>query len=174
MKIYMQVPWTDTEFASAASRKAQADINRSDSMASEIKALRLLTENGSTHTPLLISDFHTTQDNDGIVPTGFISYILMTWCPGVTLGDGDYRRKTKSEQARIFQAFREALEDTKRCGVVSNGLGPGNLIWDAAHNKCYMVDFKWSGPPSEWDIAEEVWMSWGLQPGPPRLEMERL
>lgn len=79
-------------------------------MTSEIKALGLLRQNGSTHTPRFISDLHTTQGDDGIVPTGFISYILMTWCPGVPLGDGDYLRKTKDEQAMIFQAFKEALE----------------------------------------------------------------
>ena len=85
-------------------------MNRSDSMRSEINALGLLRQNGSTHTPRFIKDFHTTQGDDGIVPTGFISYILMTWCPGVPLGDGDYLRKTKDEQAMIFQAFKEALE----------------------------------------------------------------
>jgi hypothetical protein len=95
---------------SAASRKAQADTNRSDSMASEIKALRLLAENGSKHTPHFVKALHTTQGDDGMVPTGFISYILMTWCPGDPLGEGEYRRKTKDEQAKIFRAFKEALE----------------------------------------------------------------
>ncbi|KAH8702475.1 hypothetical protein BGW36DRAFT_356593 [Talaromyces proteolyticus] len=133
MKIYMQAPWIDTEFMSAATRKAQADTNRSEDMASEIKALQL----------------HTKQEDDGLVPTGFISYLLMTWLKG-----------------KVFKAFKEALEDTKRCGVVSKGGNP-TLIWDAENEKCYMVDFKWSGRPHYIDVAERIWRRWGLQPGPP-------
>ena len=96
----------------------------------------------------------TKQDDNGIVPTGFTSYLLITRCPGVPLGDGDYLQKPKSEQDEIFEAFAEALEwvplfrckskwytnqlahrDTKRCGVVSYGPKPEDLIWDAANKK---------------------------------------
>ncbi|KAJ9194365.1 hypothetical protein DTO166G4_1581 [Paecilomyces variotii] len=168
IKIYMQIPWIDAEFTSAAARKAQADINRSEDMASEIKALRKLTQNTAKHAPHLVAELHTKQGDDGIVPTGFISYLLMTWCPGVPLGEGDYDYQTmpQAERKRIFKAFKEALEDTKRCGVVSKGGNP-TLIWDAENEKCYMVDFKWSGRPHYIDVAERIWRRWGLQPGPP-------
>jgi hypothetical protein len=68
-------------------------------MASEIKALRQLAENRSKHSPNFVKALHTTQGDDGMVPAGFISCVLMTWCPRVPLDDGDYHRKTKDEQS---------------------------------------------------------------------------
>jgi serine/threonine protein kinase len=79
-------------------------------MATEIKALRLLRDKGSKHSPQFVAEFHTIQGDDGLVPSGFISYIVMTWCPGITLRDSDYQVKYKDQQARIFRAFKEALE----------------------------------------------------------------
>lgn len=105
-----RIPWKGTELKVRALRKPQADSNRLRGMEFQIKALRQLTEHGSKHTPHLVSELHTKQGDDGVVPNGFLSYILMTWCPGVPLGEGDYGRKTKDEQRRIFQAFGEALE----------------------------------------------------------------
>ncbi|QKX63585.1 uncharacterized protein TRUGW13939_10756 [Talaromyces rugulosus] len=151
VKIYMQAPWIDAEFTSAAARKAQTDTNRSIFMASEINALRKFAENRANNAPHLVAELHTKQSDDGIIPTGFISYILTTWCPGVPLGD----------------AFEEALGDTKRCGIVSYGPKPDDLLWDAANKKCYMANFQWSGPPRSFDIAEQAWRRWRLQPGPP-------
>lgn len=97
---------------SVASRKAQADTNRSEDMVSEIKALRKLAENTAKHAPHLVAELHTTQGDDGIVPTGFISYLLMTWCPGVPLGEGeyDYQIMPQTEKKKVFKAFKEALE----------------------------------------------------------------
>jgi hypothetical protein len=95
---------------SAAARKAQADINRSENMACEIKALRKLAENTAKHAPHLVAELHTKQGDDGIVPTGFISYLLMTWCPGVPLGEGDYQNMPQAERKKVFKAFKEALE----------------------------------------------------------------
>jgi hypothetical protein len=106
-----RAPWIDTEFTSAAARKAQADTNRSIFMASEINALRKFAENRANNAPRLVAELHTKQGDDGIIPTGFISYLLITWCPGVPLGDGNYYiQKPKSEQDEIFEAFEEALE----------------------------------------------------------------
>lgn len=101
-----RAPWIDTELARAAARKA----HRSIFIAIEINALRKLATNRANNAPRLVAELHTKQDDDGIVPTGFISYILITWCPGVPLSDGDYKRKPKSEQDEIFEAFEEALE----------------------------------------------------------------
>ncbi|QKX61713.1 uncharacterized protein TRUGW13939_08868 [Talaromyces rugulosus] len=152
---------------SSAARKAQADTNRSQDMASEIKALRKFAENTAKHAPHLVAEWHTKQGDDGIVPTGFISYLLMTWCPGVPLGEGRYESMPQAKKKKVFKAFKEALEDTKRCGVVSKGDNP-TLLWDAENDeKCYMVDFKFSGRPHYIDVAERIWQRWGLQPGPP-------
>jgi hypothetical protein len=148
-----RIPWTNTEFSPTATRKAQAAQNDSDDMLSEIKALRLLGEQGCKHSPHYVNELHSVQGDDGLVPTGYISYILMTWCPGVPLGEGDFWRKSKAEQARIFKRSPKPLSkylslcviltppnsmayrDVKQCGAVSKLPGPGSLIWDAAANK---------------------------------------
>lgn len=95
---------------SAAARETQADINRSKQIISEIKALRKLTENTAKNAPHIVAELHTKQGNDGVVPGGFISYLLMTWCPGAPLGEGDYQDMPQTKQKRVFKAFKEALE----------------------------------------------------------------
>jgi hypothetical protein len=103
-----RIPYTDTEFKPAASRKAQAQENLASGAKDEIKALGLLGANGSKHSPTLVRVINAKQDNDGMVPTGFITYILMTWCPGVPLVEKDYYSKPKEEREAIRHAFKKA------------------------------------------------------------------
>jgi hypothetical protein len=103
-----RIPYIDTDFKSAEFRKAQTDNNLASGLMDEIAALRKLALNVSKHSPHLVDVLHTRQGDDGMVPTGFISYVLMTWCPGVPLGENDYFSKPQSERNAIRQAFGEA------------------------------------------------------------------
>jgi serine/threonine protein kinase len=103
-----RIPYIDTEFKSAEVRKAQADSNQFTDFKNEIAALRKLASNGSKHSPHLVDVLHAKQGDDGMVPTGFISYVLMTWCPGFPLPERGYFFKPQSEQNAIRQAFKQA------------------------------------------------------------------
>jgi hypothetical protein len=108
--LLFRIPYRGTNFASAQMRKAQADSNHGSSLHKEIAALRQLTANVSKNSPHLIDVLHTTQGDNGMVPTGHLTYILMTWCPGVPLQEHDYSSKSQSERDAIRQAFKEALK----------------------------------------------------------------
>ncbi|KAN0074068.1 hypothetical protein V8E54_008005 [Elaphomyces granulatus] len=114
----------------------------------ELGALDLLGKNRSKHSLSLVRVPDAKEGDDGMVPnTGFATYILMTWCPGVPLLEKDYYFKPKTEREAIRHAFKEAWDDARRCGVFNRLPIEGGLIWDVPNKKCYMVDFKdWSPP----------------------------
>jgi hypothetical protein len=62
----------------------------------QVKALRQLTENTSQHTPQLVSILHTTQSDDGMVPTawesGLVQVILLE---RVRMNKPKYRKPLK-------------------------------------------------------------------------------
>lgn len=105
-----RAPWLGTEFMSATARKAQAHIHRLKQMVSEIKALRKLSENIAKYAPHLVAKLHAKQGNDGVISGSFISYLLMTWYPGVLLDEEDYQDMPQTEKKKVFKAFKEALE----------------------------------------------------------------
>ncbi|KAN0074859.1 hypothetical protein V8E54_007470 [Elaphomyces granulatus] len=161
MKIWKQIPYENTEFQSAEARKAQADIDRISGTANEIQALQYLAKRQSKHSPKFIDVFRGIQDDNDIVPTGFVTYIVMTLCPGVPLLHRDWYSITSQERAAVRLAFQEAWLDAIRCGVVKDLPREGDLMWDAPNNKCYFLNFgSWLPPePSDDDVD---FKSWGL------------
>ena len=90
-------------------RRAQADItNQPRRLKDEIAGLTQLTLNNSQHTPLFVSVLHTQHGDDALVPSGFITYILMTWCPGEPLFEHNYFSKSEIERHSIHEAFADA------------------------------------------------------------------
>jgi len=159
VKIWIQIPYTGTELESAQSRRAQAQGGFPSSCMETAKALCLLRDNKSEHSPSYITIIETRQGDNGLVPAGFLIYTFMTWCPGVPLLAKDYNSKPKEERDTIRHAFKEAWDDARRCGVVNKSPSEGDLLWDAPNKKCHLVDFKeWSPPiPSDIDPKYEDW-----------------
>jgi hypothetical protein len=104
----LRIPYENTEFQSAEARKAQADIDRISGTANEIQALQYLAKRQSKHSPKFIDVFRGIQDDNDIVPTGFVTYIVMTLCPGVPLLHRDWYSITSQERAAVRLAFQEA------------------------------------------------------------------
>src|SRR5882762_684729 len=108
--ILSRIPYTGTEFESAQSRRAQAQGSFPSSCMETAKALSLLRANKSELSPSYINILETRQDDNGLVPAGFLIYTFMTWCPGVPLLAKDYNSKPKEERDTIRHAFKEAWE----------------------------------------------------------------
>jgi hypothetical protein len=106
--VLSRIPHINTEFKSAQLRRAQADINQPRRLKDEIAGLTQLTLNNSQHTPLLISVLHTQQGDDALVPGGFVTYVLMTWCPGEPLFEHNYFSESGIERSSIHKAFADA------------------------------------------------------------------
>jgi hypothetical protein len=108
--ILSRIPYTGTELESAQSRRAQAQGGFPSSCMETAKALCLLRDNKSEHSPSYITIIETRQGDNGLVPAGFLIYTFMTWCPGVPLLAKDYNSKPKEERDTIRHAFKEAWE----------------------------------------------------------------
>ncbi|KAJ6007481.1 hypothetical protein N7540_011457 [Penicillium herquei] len=83
MRIYMQVPIVDTEFASYNERAQEATTI--DPM--ELKALGDLTTKQSKYAPRLIDFGIQQQDSSALVPGGALVFVVWEIVPGVRLGD---------------------------------------------------------------------------------------
>ena len=80
-----RIPFEGSEFEPPQVRAQQAD-GLSRSMKNELTALRTLTEGHCESSPILIAEKLGLQGNDGLVPQGFMLYMLMNELPGVWLG----------------------------------------------------------------------------------------
>ncbi|KAF4771079.1 hypothetical protein HAV15_012580 [Penicillium sp. str.  len=85
MRLYIQVPHRTTEMDDADTRGQQA----TSWTPQELASLLDLTEKGSNITPKLLGYKISTQDRSGLVPGGFIIWLVWEIVPGLRLGDGD-------------------------------------------------------------------------------------
>lgn len=79
----MQIPLVGTEFVSADERAQQATTYEPV----ELRALRDMTNMGSLNTPQLLDSSFQTQDSNGLVPGGFLIFLVWQIVPGLRLGD---------------------------------------------------------------------------------------
>lgn len=71
----------------------------------ELKALQAFTTTSTPSLPHLVAWKKTTQGSDGVVPGGYVVYILMTLMPGLTLLDLRFWSMSEQEREDIRAAF---------------------------------------------------------------------
>lgn len=114
MKIYMQVPYTGSEFQRASQRKTQASTIPCERVSNEVSALSRLHEAGCQYAPDLIGYRNSDkQDDDGLVPGGYIVYLATTLVPGISLGpevigNNQYWHFSVDIRESIREAFKVA------------------------------------------------------------------
>jgi hypothetical protein len=89
MKIHMQIPYQGSEFELPEERATQASGILVDASQCEYDALQRLTEKDCKSTPTLLGHKKDKQQENGLVPGGYILYLLMTRMPGILLGGND-------------------------------------------------------------------------------------
>jgi hypothetical protein len=109
MRIYMQIPYVNTELNDSAIRAQQASVFTPE----ELLAYKTLTRRRSTITPQLLGYKKGKQDSSGPVPGGFITWFSWEIVPGLRLGDdfgaAAFWGLDSSEREQIRSIFRETL-----------------------------------------------------------------
>jgi hypothetical protein len=110
MRVYIQIPLRTTEMDDKDTRGQQATAWTPQ----ELAALLDLTEKRSNITPKLLGHKTGTQDPSGLVPGGFIIWLVWEIVPGLRLGDrdgaGPFWGLESNEREQIRISFLKALE----------------------------------------------------------------
>ena len=109
MRIYMQIPYVNTESDDSAIRAQQASVF----IHKELFAYKALTRKGSTITPRLLGYKESQQDSSGLVPGGFITWFAWEIVLGLRLGDdfgaAAFWDLESSEREQVRLTFLETL-----------------------------------------------------------------
>ncbi|KAJ5777278.1 hypothetical protein N7520_000524 [Penicillium odoratum] len=102
MRIYVQIPWTGTEFEDSATLAKQAMAFRHP----ELAAYKWISRNQSVSkfTPKLLEFNEEKQTSDDVVPKGFITHFVWEFVPGVRLGD----------ESMVATGFWENIKELKK------------------------------------------------------------
>ncbi|KAI9931990.1 hypothetical protein ASPWEDRAFT_68470, partial [Aspergillus wentii DTO 134E9] len=169
MKIFMQVPYAGSEFTSRQKRADQASDRLTYQAEKETDALRQLTERNCQHAPRVLGYQQDKQDEEGLVPNGFIVYLVMALVPGVQLERSLYRQMPLSERQKICRAFKVAwLDCVMDGGIFTYRHGICSVSWDSTEEKIYITNFescRQRAPTDRWQ--DIIFLQWGLMQ-PPR------
>ncbi|OQE41040.1 hypothetical protein PENCOP_c005G00076 [Penicillium coprophilum] len=110
MRVYIQVPHRRTEMNDADTRGQQVTLWTPQELASLLD----LTEQGSNTTPKLLGYKTCTQDHSGLVPGGFIIWLVWEIVPGLRLGDGDGAGPFWGLESYFIDRFSKAMEGEPR------------------------------------------------------------
>ncbi|OJJ45691.1 hypothetical protein ASPZODRAFT_17139 [Penicilliopsis zonata CBS 506.65] len=148
MRIYTQVPHRKTEMDDAETRGRQATTYNPR----ELVAYRDLTQKRSSNTPKLLGYKIGTQGPSGLVPGGFIIWLVWEIVPGLRLGDSDgagpFLALESYEREQIRAVFIDAL-----LKLVENGWYPTvprarSLVWHRETQTLYFIGrFSKAGKP---------------------------
>ena len=114
MRVYVQIPYTNTELEDTATRAQQAMSYKPE----ELRAYQILGKDrwASKFTPSLLGYQESKQNDSGLVPGGFLTYIVWQIVPGLQLGDyaGDATWfwdsiKERTERDLIRALFKETF-----------------------------------------------------------------
>ncbi|KAI9924868.1 hypothetical protein MW887_006725 [Aspergillus wentii] len=152
IRAFLQVPHAGSSFMTPEERADQA-VDRIARLARmEIDALM--------HSSIL------KQDQTGLIPGGFLVFLLIERLPGVRL-DTCFWDYDRSERDAIRSAFRTAWEESVRAGIINESVGLEHPLWDRGHQKVYFTAFQ------SWCLAEPIdvwwdifWIMWGLAEKP--------
>lgn len=106
LRVYMQIPHLGTEDASHSIRSAQAGFRTHD----DIEAMKLFRDNRARYVPWCLGVKDIKQDNFGLVPGGYMSYLLWEKLPGVHLDMETFWSLDRAERDAIREAFEPAYK----------------------------------------------------------------
>lgn len=109
MRIYIQVPHRKTEMHNATTRGRQATTFTPP----ELSTFLDLAQKRSDNTPTLLGYKIGTQDQSGLVPGGFVTWLVWQIIPGLRLGDCNgadpFWALERREREHIRVAFLKTL-----------------------------------------------------------------
>ncbi|KAF4154854.1 hypothetical protein CNMCM8927_008969 [Aspergillus lentulus] len=150
MKIHIQVPYSGTEFRPSSVRGTQASANIPEDLEEYIEALRRLRD--CKFTPNLLEHKVDVQEEDGLVPRGWIVFLLATAVPGIPLAiegsryeyenqltflvpDGEFwKNLDRPTRDEIRTHFEAAYKDITAKGVLCGLATLRDIYWDSSTN----------------------------------------
>lgn len=113
MRIYLQIPYTNTEFMDSTIRATQATTFKP----LELEAHQALSKDNATSvcTPTLLGYDELQQGQSGLVPGGFFTYVVYEFVQGKRLGDYSGHATAfwglpRAERDLIRVAFKETIQ----------------------------------------------------------------
>lgn len=100
----------------------------------ELMAMNQLTLNRCSSAPALI-DYKVVLHHELPGQETYVSFILMTECPGVALRQENFWMLPQVERDMVRQAFRRALSEIHACWVVLEQYESKHLIWNLKEYK---------------------------------------
>ncbi|PYH91863.1 hypothetical protein BO71DRAFT_411454 [Aspergillus ellipticus CBS 707.79] len=163
MRIYKQIPIEGTEAEPAAIRAQQA----SSCYPRELKALHTLTQKRSVITPRLLDSKNDRQESTGLVPGGFVLWVVWELLPGIRLGNhlggSKFWDMERTQRDTIREAFKEGIMKLYLWGYYPHFGRCRSLVWNAQTSNLYFVGFFMANSvsrPETWSPA--IWAEWGL------------
>ncbi|KNG81937.1 hypothetical protein ANOM_008873 [Aspergillus nomiae NRRL 13137] len=86
--IYLQLPAEESMYLPPSMRRKEATDKEVRQFYQLVEAYKCLQLHGCDFTPQFLGSSHGRQDDDGLVPGGFLSYVVFTSVPGDVLGTG--------------------------------------------------------------------------------------
>lgn len=105
-----RVPHYRTEFETAEERMKQASGDLSALSSTEFEALKILNRGGCLSCPKIINYKQKEQDEEWIVPGGYVLYIALEKWPGIRLTHQLFWELPRQERDSIRAAFRDSYK----------------------------------------------------------------
>ncbi|OJJ45681.1 hypothetical protein ASPZODRAFT_143567 [Penicilliopsis zonata CBS 506.65] len=144
MRMYLQIPVIGTEFSNARVRAKQAAPPLSYP---ELTALKALKKVGCDVVPDLLGYQEGKQDDDGIVPGGFVTYVVWEKVPGESLTQEKFWNMELFLRDAVRKEFRGVYSINWPRKLVQCGFEPrmatlSKLIYDEASGKMHISGFR--------------------------------
>ncbi|KAJ5142875.1 uncharacterized protein N7515_001662 [Penicillium bovifimosum] len=151
MRIYLQIPVSGTQYLSAEIRRKRAVKPRPHI---ELTALKTLKEKGCDVVPDLLAYQDGKQGEDGIVPGGYITYVVWDKVPGESLSPDEFWRLDFEARQAIRDKFREVFPKLTKHGFLPCMGSLSKIIFDKATGNMHLSGFSraaHSEAIEEWD-----------------------
>ncbi|KAI2731856.1 hypothetical protein CBS147332_995 [Penicillium roqueforti] len=154
-----QIPIAGTEFQKPTIRAAQA-VESPDYI--ELIALKDLREQGCDAVPKLLGYHLGKQDEDDIVPGGYITYLVWEKVPGDSLDRKGFWSYPLSKREEIRHKFCEACKKLVKCGYRPLMSVSSKIIYDWNNGEMHISGFSNAvriDTSEEWIDRIHIWYS---------------
>ncbi|KAJ5574010.1 uncharacterized protein N7459_008437 [Penicillium hispanicum] len=135
MRIYLQIPFIDTEFIKAEDRAKQAVPPTEPTELVALKEFKLK----NCAVPDLLGYQNGVQGSDGLVPGGELNYVIWDQVPGEPLRAEIFWRMDYSRREKFRARFREICLQLMQAGYFPWGNTMEDIIYDQFSGEMYVL-----------------------------------
>ncbi|KAL2871064.1 uncharacterized protein BJX67DRAFT_377670 [Aspergillus lucknowensis] len=141
MRVYLQVPFKNTEIQDPETRSGQTTTYTPP----ELAAYQEFTQKDFRNVPKLLGYKVVTQDESGLVTNGFAIWLAWEMVPGLRLGDklgnDPFWSLSAAERENVRNTFMDALRQ-----AIEKGYGPytpslSSLVWHSQTGTLYFIGY---------------------------------